>query len=118
MFDGTSFPAAWFCSAVTPLTRRLLVYFDSGAYIRGLGALGRAWVGVFSYAVLTSETASFRTVACQDVPKLSTTPSIIAYPVPAQAVYSPGSWDFRIRSTESIVFQLRVVAGAPKSLSI
>jgi hypothetical protein len=33
MFDGTSFPAAWFCSAVTPLTRRLLVYFDSGAYI-------------------------------------------------------------------------------------
>jgi len=32
MFDGTSFPAAWFCSAVTPLTRRLLVYFDSGAY--------------------------------------------------------------------------------------
>jgi len=25
-------------------------------------------------------TASFRTVACQDVPKLSTTPSIIAYP--------------------------------------
>jgi hypothetical protein len=37
---------------------------------------------------------------------------------PAQAVYLPGSWDFRIRSTESIVFQLRVVAGAPKSLSI
>jgi hypothetical protein len=36
----------------------------------------------------------------------------------AQAVYLPGSWDFRIRSTESIVFQLRVVAGAPKSLSI
>jgi hypothetical protein len=33
MFDGTSFPAAWFCSAVTPLTRRLLVYFHSGAYI-------------------------------------------------------------------------------------
>ena len=37
---------------------------------------------------------------------------------PAPAVYLPGSWDFRIRSTESIVFQLRVVAGAPKSLSI
>jgi hypothetical protein len=37
---------------------------------------------------------------------------------PAQAVYLPGSWDFRIRSTESIVFQLRVVAGASKSLSI
>jgi hypothetical protein len=37
---------------------------------------------------------------------------------PAQGVYLPGSWDFRIRSTESIVFQLRVVAGAPKSLSI
>ena len=37
---------------------------------------------------------------------------------PAQAVYLPGSSDFRIRSTESIVFQLRVVAGAPKSLSI
>src|SRR5271166_3262942 len=37
---------------------------------------------------------------------------------PAQAVYLPGSWDFRIRSTESIVFQLRVVTGAPKSLSI
>src|SRR5713101_2728630 len=33
-------------------------------------------------------------------------------------VYLSGSWDFRIRSTESIVFQLRVVAGAPKSLSI
>jgi hypothetical protein len=32
MFDGTSFPAVWFYSAVTPLTRRLLVYFDSGAY--------------------------------------------------------------------------------------
>ena len=27
-------------------------------------------------------------------------------------------WAFKIRSTESIVFQLRVVAGAPKSLSI
>src|SRR3984893_17535427 len=37
---------------------------------------------------------------------------------PAQAVYLPGSWDFRIRSTESMVFQLRVVARAPKSLSI
>jgi len=37
---------------------------------------------------------------------------------PAQAIFLPGSWDFRIRSTESIVFQLRVVAGAPKSLSI
>src|SRR5579863_10201194 len=37
---------------------------------------------------------------------------------PAPAVYLPGSWDFRIRSTESIVLQLRVVAGAPKSLSI
>ena len=37
---------------------------------------------------------------------------------PAQAVYLSGWWDFRIRSTESIVFQLRVVAGAPKSLSI
>ena len=37
---------------------------------------------------------------------------------PAQAVYLPGSSDFRIRSTESMVFQLRVVAGAPKSLSI
>ena len=36
----------------------------------------------------------------------------------APAVYMSGSWDFRIRSTESIVFQLRVVAGAPKSLSI
>jgi hypothetical protein len=35
-----------------------------------------------------------------------------------QTVYLPGSWDFRILSTESIVFQLRVVAGAPKSLSI
>ncbi len=32
-------------------------------------------------------------------------------------VYLAVSWDFRIRSTESIVFQLRVVAGAPKSLS-
>ena len=28
------------------------------------------------------------------------------------------AWAFKIRSTESIVFQLRVVAGAPKSLSI
>lgn len=37
---------------------------------------------------------------------------------PAQAVHLSGSLDFRIRSTESIVFQLRVVAGAPKSLSI
>lgn len=36
---------------------------------------------------------------------------------PAQAVYLPGSPDFRIRSTDRIVFQLRVVAGAPKSLS-
>jgi len=79
-------------------------------------------VGVVSYAVLTPETASFQTDACQDVPKHSTTPSITAYPrlstFPAQAVYLPGSWDFRIRSTESIVVQLRVVAGAPKSLSI
>jgi len=33
MFDGTSFPAVCFLSAETPLTRRLLVYFDSGAYI-------------------------------------------------------------------------------------
>ena len=32
MFDGTSLLAAWFCSASTPLTRRLLVYFRSGAY--------------------------------------------------------------------------------------
>ena len=32
MSAGTSFPAVWFLSAVTPLTRRLLVYFDSGAY--------------------------------------------------------------------------------------
>src|ERR1019366_7593231 len=31
----TSFPAVWFLSAVTPLTRRLLVYFDSGAYSYG-----------------------------------------------------------------------------------
>ena len=30
----------------------------------------------------------------------------------------PGPSDFKIRSTESIVFQLRVVAGTPKSLSI
>ena len=37
---------------------------------------------------------------------------------PAQAVYLPGTSDFRIRSTESIVFRLHVVAGAPKSLSI
>ena len=50
---------------------------------------------------------------------VDTTAFIIAYPqFPAQAVYLPGPWDFRIRSTESIVFQLRVVAGAPKSLSI
>ena len=34
------------------------------------------------------------------------------------AVYLPDSSDFRIRSTESIVVQLRVVAGAPNSLSI
>jgi hypothetical protein len=33
MFDGTSFPAVCFLSAETPLTRRLLVYFRSGAYI-------------------------------------------------------------------------------------
>src|ERR1039458_6830517 len=32
MSAGTSFPAVWFLPAVTPLTRRLLVYFDSGAY--------------------------------------------------------------------------------------
>jgi hypothetical protein len=32
MFDGTSFPAVYFLSAETPLTRRLLVYFRSGAY--------------------------------------------------------------------------------------
>jgi hypothetical protein len=32
MFDGTSFPAVCFLSAETPLTRRLLVYFRSGAY--------------------------------------------------------------------------------------
>jgi hypothetical protein len=32
MSAGTSFPAVWFLSAVTPLTRRLLVYFASGAY--------------------------------------------------------------------------------------
>ena len=32
MSVGTSFPAVWFSSAATPLTRRLLVYFDSGAY--------------------------------------------------------------------------------------
>jgi len=32
MFDGTSFPAVYFCSAEMPLKRRLLVYFDSGAY--------------------------------------------------------------------------------------
>jgi hypothetical protein len=37
---------------------------------------------------------------------------------PARAVYLPGSGDFRIRSTKSIVFQLRAVAGAPKGLSI
>ena len=37
---------------------------------------------------------------------------------PTPAVYMSGSWDFRIRNTESIVFQLRVVAGAPKSSSI
>jgi hypothetical protein len=35
MFDGTSFPAVYFLSAETPLTRRLLVYFRSGAYIDG-----------------------------------------------------------------------------------
>jgi hypothetical protein len=35
MSAGTSFPAVWFLSAVTPLTRRLLVYFASGAYISG-----------------------------------------------------------------------------------
>ena len=35
MSDGTSFLAVWFCSAqATPLTRRLLVYFASGAYKR------------------------------------------------------------------------------------
>jgi hypothetical protein len=33
MSAGTSFPAVWFLPAVTPLTRRLLVYFDSGAYM-------------------------------------------------------------------------------------
>jgi hypothetical protein len=32
MSAGTSFPAVWFLPAETPLTRRLLVYFDSGAY--------------------------------------------------------------------------------------
>jgi hypothetical protein len=32
----------------------------------------------------------------------------------AQAVFVPGESDFRIRSTDRIVFQLRVVAGAPK----
>jgi hypothetical protein len=32
MSAGTSFPAVWFLPAVTPLTRRLLVYFASGAY--------------------------------------------------------------------------------------
>ncbi len=32
MFDGTSFPAVYFPSAETPLTRRLLVYFASSAY--------------------------------------------------------------------------------------
>lgn len=32
MFGGTSFPAVCFLSAETPLTRRLLVYFASGAY--------------------------------------------------------------------------------------
>jgi hypothetical protein len=32
MSAGTSFPAVYFLPAVTPLTRRLLVYFDSGAY--------------------------------------------------------------------------------------
>jgi hypothetical protein len=35
MFDGTSFPAVYFPSAATPLTRRLLVYFASGAYRPG-----------------------------------------------------------------------------------
>ena len=39
------------------------------------------------------------------------------YTFPAQTVCLPGSSDFRIRSTESMVLQLRVVAGVPKSLS-
>jgi hypothetical protein len=34
IFVGTSFPAVWFLPAETPLTRRLLVYFASGAYIQ------------------------------------------------------------------------------------
>ena len=36
MSAGTSFPAVWFLPAVTPLTRRLLAYFASGAYRRAL----------------------------------------------------------------------------------
>jgi hypothetical protein len=32
MSAGTSFQAVWFLPAETTLTRRLLVYFDSGAY--------------------------------------------------------------------------------------
>src|ERR1019366_5025102 len=40
MSAGTSFPAVWFLSAVTPLTRRLLVYFASGAYMHLHGTLG------------------------------------------------------------------------------
>jgi hypothetical protein len=32
MFDETSLPAAYFPSAQTPLTRRLLVYFHAAAY--------------------------------------------------------------------------------------
>jgi len=32
LFDETSLQAVCFSSAITPLTRRLLVYFHSGAY--------------------------------------------------------------------------------------
>ena len=75
-------------------------------------------MGVFSYAVLTSETAPLdrRLSGCPETQHYAVYHCLSTFPAPA--VYLPGSWDFRIRSTESIVFQLRVVAGAPKSLSI
>jgi hypothetical protein len=39
MFDETSLPAAYFPSAQTPLTRRLLVYFHAAAYTRAASAV-------------------------------------------------------------------------------
>jgi len=50
--------------------------------------------------------------------RLRPVPLLRFAPLTAAAIYLPGSPDFRIRTTVRIVFQLRVVAGTPNSLSI